>query len=104
MKEFWDNTDEREKKKKEKRKSKRGGKHNAYFCMGFLQLWQEKIHSVSKKLRRYHDLKWLQVRMSYHIFPNIGEIPQGDLVGKLREGIGSKDILNCKCNCSSTKK
>ena len=85
LKEFWDNADEREKKKKEKRKMKRGGKHNAYFCIGFSQLWREKIHSVIKKLRKYHDLKWLRVRMSYNIFPNIGEILQGDLVGKLRE-------------------
>ena len=42
--------------------------------------------------------------MSYHRFPNLGEILQGDLVGKLRKGIGSKDFLNCECNCSSMKK
>ena len=42
--------------------------------------------------------------MSYHRFPNLGEILQGDLVGKLIEGIGSKDFLNRECHCSSTKK
>ena len=30
--------------------------------------------------------------MSYHRFHNIGEILQGDLVGKLREGIVSKNF------------
>ena len=42
--------------------------------------------------------------MSYHIFPNLGEILQGDLVGKLREGIVLKDFLNRECNCISTTK
>ena len=90
--------------KKEKRKRKRGGRRNAYFCIGLLQLWREKIHSLVLKLRKAHGLKWLQVRMAYHRFPNLGEILQGYMVGKLREGIGSKDFLNRECNCSSTKK
>ena len=30
--------------------------------------------------------------MSYRIFLNLGEILQGDMVGKLGEGIGSKDF------------
>ena len=42
--------------------------------------------------------------MSYHRFPNISEILQFDLVGKLREGIGSKDFLNRECNFSYTTK
>ena len=32
--------------------------------------------------------------MSYHRFPNLIEILQDDLVGKIREGIISKDSLN----------
>ena len=31
--------------------------------------------------------------MSYHRFPNIGKILKGYMVGKLREGIGSKVFL-----------
>ena len=42
--------------------------------------------------------------MSYHRFPNLGEIPQGDMVGKLRKVIGSKHFLNRECICSSTTK
>ena len=30
--------------------------------------------------------------MHYHIFPNLCEIRQGDMVGKLRKVIGSKDF------------
>ena len=40
--------------------------------------------------------------MSYHQFPNIWDILQGDLLGKIRKVIGSKTILNCECNCDST--
>ena len=95
LKELWEDADEREKKKKEKRKRKKGGGScNAYFCIGFSQLWREKIHSVIKRLQNVHDLKWLRVRMSYHRFPNLGEVLQGDMVGKLRKGTGSKDFLD----------
>ena len=40
--------------------------------------------------------------MSYHRFPNLGEILQGDMVVKLRKGIGSEDLLNLERNCIST--
>ena len=42
--------------------------------------------------------------MSYHRFPNIGEVLQGDMIGKLRKGIGMKYFLDRECNCSSTTK
>ena len=42
--------------------------------------------------------------MSYHQFPNLGEILQGDLVGKIRKVIGSKGFLNRECNCNYTTK
>ena len=90
--------------KKEKRKVKRGGKRNAYFCIVFTKLSRKKIHSVIKILPKHYGLKWLQVRMSYRILLNLGEILQGDMVGKLRKGIGSKDFLNCECNCNSRTK
>ena len=91
--------------RKKKRKRKKGrGSHNAYFCIGFSQLWREKIHCVIKILRKAHGLKWLRVRMSYYRFPNLGEVLQDDMIGKLRKGTGSKDVLDCECNCSSTTK
>ena len=42
--------------------------------------------------------------MSYHRLPNLGEILQGDMVGKLRKLIELKDFLNRECNCNSTTK
>ena len=104
LKELWENSDEREKKKKKPKRKKGGGSRNASFCIGFSQLWQEKIHSVIKILQKAHGLKWLRVRMSYHRFPNLGEVLQGDMIGKLRKGIGSKYLLDRECNCSSTTK
>ena len=73
-------------------KRKRGGRRNSYFFIGFSQLWREKIYSVIKKLQKSHGLQWLRVKMSYHRFPNIDEILQGDMIGKLKEGIGLKDL------------
>ena len=60
-----------------------------------------KIHSVIKRLQNPHGLKWRQVRKSYHRFPNIGYILQGDMVGKIRKIIRSKYSLNRGCSCSS---
>ena len=42
--------------------------------------------------------------MSYHLFPNLGQTIQDDLVGNIKRGIGPKDILNCECNCNYTTK
>ena len=104
MKELWEKSDERDKNKKEKRKGKRGGKLNSYLCIKFSKLLWENIHSVIKRTQKEHDLKWPWVRMSYHKFPNLGEIPQGDLVGNIKKGIGSKDFPNHECDCNYTTK
>ena len=42
--------------------------------------------------------------MSYHRFSNIREIFQGNLNGKLVEGIKSKDFEELKCNCVQASK
>ena len=59
------------------------------------ELWKnvderEKIYSVIKRIKKYHGLKWLRVKMSDHRFPNLGEILQGDMLGKLRKRIRSE--------------
>ena len=94
----------RRKKKKEKHKIKRGGKRDTYFCIWLSQLWQEKIHSFIKRLQKHHGLRWIRVRIYYHWFPNLGEILQGDIVGKIRKRIGLKYFLNLECKCNSTIK
>ena len=42
--------------------------------------------------------------MSYHRFQNLGELLQGDLTCKLREGIYSKDFQDRECNCNEGSK
>ena len=78
--------------------------HHSYLCIGFSQLWRKKIHSVIKRFRNAHGLKWPRVRFSYHKFRNLGEILQSDLVRKIRKGVESKYLLNCEFNCNSTTK
>ena len=41
--------------------------------------------------------------MAYHRLPNIGETLQGDIVGKIRKGIGSENIY-CEFNFNYTTK
>ena len=40
--------------------------------------------------------------MSYHRFPNQGEVSQDVMIGKFRKGIGLKYVLDRECNSSST--
>ena len=42
--------------------------------------------------------------MSYHQFPNIGEILRGDIVDKIRKGIGTNEFQNRECYFNSTTK
>ena len=79
-------------RKEKKRIRKRGGKRDAYFCIGFSQMWWEKIHSIIKRLLNEHGLKFLPVRIFYHQSPNIRVIPQGDPICKIRKGIVSNDF------------
>ena len=80
---------------------------NTYFCIGVSKFWKAKkqpIHTILKKLRNKYKLKWLRIAMSYHKFPNLREILQGDLVTKIMEGVGSKDFDNDDCNCNKATK
>ena len=59
------------------------------------------IHVILKRLRDKYNLKWLRTSMSYHRFPNLGEIFQGDLNTKLMDNITSKDFMDRECNCTN---
>jgi hypothetical protein len=86
-----------------KAKQKRDRKRTIFFCVGFNKIWNTTIHKVIKKLRNKHDLKWLRVSMSYHRFTNLREILQGDLSGKITQGVESLDLKNRDCNCTGNK-
>ena len=42
--------------------------------------------------------------MSYHKFPNLGEILGGDLTGKLMKDVKSQDYMDRPCNCNKASK
>ena len=44
------------------------------------------------------------MKISDQQFPNMGEILQGDLVSKIRDGIWSKYFPHHECNCSYKSK
>ena len=90
LKKLWDIADEREKKKNKKVKGIREVNVRLFMHWVLANMVGE-IHSVIKN-PNFHELKWILVRMSYHRFPNICEILQVDLVGKLRDVIRSKDF------------
>ena len=48
------------------------------------------IHRVINRLKKYFNLSWLRVRMSYHIFNTLAELINGDLAAKTGREIFSK--------------
>ena len=82
----------------------KASKRDCYFCIGVSKFWKTPIHMILKSLRDKHGLKWLRSSMSYHRFPNLREIFQGDLTNKTLGGALSKDFMGRGCNCNSTTK
>ena len=84
---------DRIKAKKEDEKKRRRA---TFFCIGFS--WEKSIHSVIKEIQRNFGITWLRVSMSYHRFTNLREIFQGDLSGKLLEGVVSETLAISSVN------
>ena len=78
--------------KREKRSGER--ERSTYFCIGFSKIWREKIYNIIKKLHDSNGIKWLRTQMSYHRFPYLGKLLQGELVCKSRRNLASKDFLD----------
>jgi hypothetical protein len=95
----------KEKQKEEKLERDKQRNRSVYFCIGYSKLWKEPIHKILKKLRNKFDLKWLRILMSYHQFPNMREMLQGDLfLKKLTEGIKSIAFKVRDCNCRGQRR
>ena len=71
-----------------------GQERTTYFCIGFSKIWRENIYNIIKKLRDSNGIKWLRTRMSYHRFPNLGELLKVDMVSKIRWYLASNDFLD----------
>ena len=62
------------------------------------------FHETITKLRNKFNLKWLRISMSYHKFPNLGQIFQSDLTTKLMKYMESMDFVDLPCNCNARSK
>ena len=82
-----------------KRHKERNARRTIYFCVGYSRAWVEPIHKIINRLRKEFGLTWLRTSMSYHRYPNLRELFQGDLTTKLNEGIDSEDFKTLPCNC-----
>ena len=61
--------------------------------------WKTPIWITINELKKKYDLPWIRGSMSYHRFPNLREIFNGDLNSKLNREIISRDYQNLPCNC-----
>ena len=44
---------------------------DTFFCIGYSDSWLCPIHEIIKNNQSNFDLKWLQLKMLYHRFPNL---------------------------------
>ena len=83
-----------------KKRRERDRKRAIYFKIGFNNYWRKPVHkTISDIKRKFESLNWLCVSMSYHRFPNLRELFQGDLNGKINKDLVSLDYRNLPCNC-----
>ena len=85
-------------------KSKRDKKRTTWFCIGFSNIWDEPLQDMIKNLKEEYKLTWLRVSMSYHKFPNVKELFNGDLQNKLMADIVDTDVEDLDCNCNKNSK
>jgi len=83
-----------------KKRREKDRKRAIYFKLGFSHYWRTPIHKTIAKVKaRFPSLSWLRVSMSYHRFPNMRELFQGDLNAKLNVGLISTDFQTLPYNC-----
>ena len=75
-------------------------KRNVYFCVAYSLYFSTSIHRVTNRLRKYFNISWMRVPMSYNIFNNLLEFLNEDLSEKTRQGRLSKDLKDRECNYS----
>ena len=81
-------------------------KHRSlYFVTSYFgRFLKEPIHKILKRLRNYHEVKWLRARMAYTKFPSIESQVQGDLQRKVDLGVKCTEFGNWPCNCTKNTK
>ena len=66
---------------------------NIFFYIGYSDSWSSPIHQIISSIKSNFDLKWLQLKMLYHRFPNLQEMFNGDLQNEIMQNIESVDFL-----------
>ena len=72
LKDIWKKADASKRNNYVKREYRSGGQgRNTYFCIGFSNIWREKIYNIILKLRDSNSITLLSTGMSYHRFLNL---------------------------------
>ena len=74
-------------KLKAAKKKARDNKQKTYFVIGQSSVWDKTISVLIRRLIKKYNLTWLRHETVYHRFQNLTEMFQGDLAGKLMDGI-----------------
>ena len=93
-----------ERKERAMKKKERDKKRYTYFCVGYSKIWDKPLHILINELKKEYNLTWLRFRMSYHRFPNVRELFNGDLTTKMMEDIIDTDVKDEDCNCNRVSK
>jgi len=85
-------------------KKARDKARTTWFCIGYSTIWGLPISVRLKRLRAKYNLTWLRNSMSYHKFTNLGEQFNGDLTGKVMDGVNDFDLRDRPCGCHRSSK
>ena len=104
MNELWkkDGRDKREKDKRVSEGEKKKDRRNIYLVLGFSKFWgkrSEPLHKSIDRIMSTNNLPWLQTRMAYQKYRNLGELLHLDLCNKLHRHILSLDLMERPYNC-----
>ena len=71
-----------------------------YFCLGVSDIWGKPVSVRIRALVKEHKVTWLCPKILNHKFTNLGEMFNGDLTGKVMDGIVDEDLKDKTCNCN----
>ena len=92
--------------KKAARDKKRAGDQarRTWFVIGFSNVWDVPVGRRITELCKRFNMTWLRVRVSYRVFPNIGQKFNGDVNNKVMRNVYAQGFENKKCTCCQKSK
>ena len=83
-----------------RKRRERDRKRYVPFVVSYCNYWKVPLHKTIQRIKSiFQSLKWLRIPMAYKRFPNVTELLQADLVGKLNKQVESLDFRTLNCNC-----